>query len=126
MCSRFSKPKNYLNNSHSFIVDLSIRRSQKGEEKDGRDEHVDTIPSGQVDITWICRLKLKYTPGRGVREPVDHPDGAEGDNHCNNAAHPSLHGDRGETDMHADLPVSGGKIIEESTTVQGNGEHTCA
>ena len=51
----------------------------------------------------------KNTPGRGVGEPVDHPDGAEGDNHSNNAAHPSLHGDRGQTDMHADLPVSGGK-----------------
>ena len=59
-------------------------------------------------------------------EPVYHPDGAEGDNHGNNAAHPSLHGNRGETDMHADLPVSGGEIIEESTTVQGYGEHTCA
>ena len=51
----------------------------------------------------------KNTPGRGVGEPVNHPDGAEGDNHSNNAAHPSLHGDRGQTDMHADLPVSGGK-----------------
>ena len=46
-------------------------------------------------------------------EPVNHPDGAEGDNHGNNAAHPSLHGNRGETDMHADLPVSRGNIVKE-------------
>ena len=113
MCNNITQPKSHLNNSYSFIVDLSIRRSQKREEKDRRDEHVDAIPSGGIQYTWICRLRYKNTPGGGVGEPVNHPDSAEGDNHCNNAAHPSLHGDRGETDMHADLPVSGGNIIEE-------------
>ena len=59
-------------------------------------------------------------------EPVNHPDGAEGDNHGNNAAHPSLHGNRGETDMHADLPVSGEKKNWRKTTSQVITEHTCA
>ena len=50
MCNNITQPKSHLNNSYSFIVDLSIRRSQKREEKDRRDEHVDAIPSGEVYI----------------------------------------------------------------------------
>jgi hypothetical protein len=76
-----------LNTFDPFVVDLCIRRSQKREQKERCDEHVDSIPCGRMG------------------KPVDHSDGAEGDNYGNNAAHPSLKSHRCKPHIHADLPV---------------------